>query len=104
MLPKKRRLSAVEVHEVIARGTSSRASALSLKYLPGASPLRAAVVISKKVAKQAVERNRLRRAVYRALAGFKGHGSAVVFVQKIPLAPVAPAFREELVVLLEKQK
>lgn len=101
MLPKRRRLSAREVKEVMQSGRSRRASLLSAKYVPGNNPLRASAVVSKKVAKKAVERNRLRRALYRALVGYKGNGTAVIFIQKVPATPLTPAFAHDLVVLLK---
>ncbi|HVY73089.1 MAG TPA: ribonuclease P protein component [Candidatus Paceibacterota bacterium] len=99
MLPKNRRLNAREVAEVLAKGRSARATYLSAKQLPGTVPFRASAVVSKKVAKRAVERNRLRRALYRALQDIKGSGTHVVFVQKIPPAPLTTHFREDLLVL-----
>ncbi len=101
MLPKRRRLSAREVKDVMAKGRSLRASLLSAKYISGGSLLRASAVVSKKVAKKAVERNRLRRALYRALATHGGTGTAVIFIQKIPADPLTPAFARDLVVLLK---
>ena len=56
MLPKRRRLSAREVKEVMTRGRSRRASLLSAKYVAGTSPLRSSAVVSKKVAKKAVKK------------------------------------------------
>jgi ribonuclease P protein component len=103
MLPKQSRLTAGEVREVIAHGRSVRASVLSAKFVP-AKQLRASVVVSKKVAKQAVERNRLRRAVYRALEKVKAEGIYVVFVQKIPKDPLTPAFFDDLLVLTAQQR
>jgi len=104
MLPKRRRLSAAEVRNIITAGRSGRAGFLSVKHIPSTQLLRAAVVVSKKVARGAVERNRLRRAVYRALVSCSGSGSVVIFVQKIPTNPLAPAFQQELMVLLEKTR
>ncbi len=109
MLPKRRRLSAREVKEVMASGRPRRASLLSAKYTPNSSLLRASAVVSKKVAKKAVERNRLRRALYRALAAYRGTGpngapiggTAVIFIQKVPPDPLTPAFARDLVVLLK---
>ena len=51
---------------VYRRGVAVRGSLLSLKYLPRkpGSPYRAAVVVSKKVHKSAVVRNRIRRRVF----------------------------------------
>ncbi len=102
MLSKRRRLSAKEVRDIIAGGRPVRASLLSAKYIAGTEPLRAAVVVSKKISKKAVIRNRLRRAVYRALASYNARGAAVIFVQKIPEGALTPAFSLELVVLLSK--
>lgn len=101
MLPKRRRLSAREVKDVMARGHSRRASLLSARYIAGTNLLRASAVVSTKVAKKAVERNRLRRALYRALATYHGTGTAVIFIQKIPANPLTPAFERDLVVLLK---
>lgn len=101
MLPKRRRLSAREVKDVMAVGRSRRAGLLSAKYIIGGTPLRASAVVSKKVAKKAVERNRLRRALYRALATYGGTGTAVIFIQKVPTDPLTPAFAHDLVVLLK---
>ncbi|OGC88740.1 hypothetical protein A2419_03185 [Candidatus Adlerbacteria bacterium RIFOXYC1_FULL_48_26] len=101
MLPKRRRLSAREVKDVLAAGRSRRASLLSAKYVTGSNVLRASAVVSKKVAKKAVERNRLRRALYRALTAYKGTGTAVIFIQKVPAGPLTPAFLNDLVVLLK---
>jgi ribonuclease P protein component len=66
MLPKKQRLTAAEVRAILKSGTSARGSRVSAKYVkvPGS---KAAVVVSKKVAKTAVLRNRLRRMGYEAL-------------------------------------
>lgn len=86
---------------MIASGRSRRAGLLSAKYIGGGSPLRASAVVSKKVAKGAVERNRLRRALYRALVAYGGTGTAVIFVQKVPADPLTPAFANDLVVLLK---
>jgi RNase P protein component len=103
MLPYSRRLRAAEVRTVIATGRPlGRAAHLSGKFLAAPGPLRSAVVVSKKVAKQAVVRNRLRRAAYRALQGVPGHGSAVFFVTKLPAPPLQSAFAADLKALLAK--
>ena len=102
MLPKRRRLSAEEVRNIIAGGRSARVSLLSVKYVANTKPLRAAAVVSKKISKKAVIRNRLRRAIYRALSSLEAHGDIVIFVQKVPEGALTPAFSAELVVLLSK--
>ena len=65
MLPKRRRLRAAEVREILRRGRSIRSGPYSVTYLSG--PAAAAVVVSTKVAKTAVLRNRLRRRAYAVL-------------------------------------
>lgn len=102
MLPKKGRLTAAQVQDVLTRGRSVRTSLLSAKYVAGSNGVQVSAVVSKKVAKHAVERNRIRRALYRALHSFNVKGMAVVFVQKIPDGPLTPAFAEDLVVLAGK--
>lgn len=99
MLAKSRRLNASEVRDIIKKGTPRRAGHLAARVVTSEAPLRAAAVVSKKVAKGAVERNRLRRALYRALREVEGKGCAVIFVQKIPTQPLAPAFLADLRVL-----
>jgi ribonuclease P protein component len=86
MLRQNKRLSAALVREVLARGRGRKGEVLSVKVLPAFSPFRCAVVVSKKVAKTAVMRNKLRRSVYRALEGssLPPSGYAILFVQVIP--------------------
>lgn len=104
MLPKERRLIAAEVREVLRKGRSTKGSFLSFKRLEGPLPLRTAVVVPKSVAKKAVDRNRIRRAVYRALIPFGGTGKSVIFVQKTPPLPLAVTLATELAVLLKTQQ
>jgi len=104
MLPKRQRLVAAEVRQVLRKGRSNRATFLSYKHLMGPEALRVAVVVSKSVAKKATERNRIRRAVYRTLAPLSGTGMGVVFVQKIPPSPITEVFESELALLLKIQK
>ena len=84
MLPKRSRLSAAEVKEVLARGTSKRVGSYSAKFLPGRTTLGVAVIVSKKVAAKATERNRLRRAVYHELGrlDLPPSGALALFVRK----------------------
>lgn len=102
MLPKRRRLAAQEVQEVLKRGSGGRSLHLSVKYLRSPSALRTAAVVPKSVAKKATERNRLRRAVYHALVPFSGKGTMIIFVQKIPSTPLIQTFSEELNELFRK--
>lgn len=104
MLRKSRRLRAEEVRLVIKTGKSLREGSLSLTYMPYTGSYRAAVVVSKAVAKKATERNRIRRAMYRALAQISPKSSemAVFFVQKIPQSPLTPAFLIDIQKLCSK--
>lgn len=100
MLPTSRRLRAQEVRQVLKTGRQRRAAYLSMKYVISPSPLRAAAVVSKAVAKRATERNRLRRALYRALQERHSTGMAVFFIQKVPPGPLKRAFAADLAALL----
>ena len=102
MLAKTRKLSTQEVKEVLARGRGRRGAVLSVKLLSTTTPFRSAVVVSKKVAKTAVLRNRVRRAVYRALerASLPRTGHAILFVQSVPKAGLEEVFSAELKKLL----
>jgi ribonuclease P protein component len=104
MLPKSRRLVAAEVREVLRKGRSNRATFLSFKCISGPEFLRVAVVVPKSVAKKATERNRIRRAVYRALSPLSGTGLGVVFVQKTLPQPIVQTLKSELSLLLKTQK
>lgn len=87
MLPKKARLTAAEVREILKSGRSVRSGALSAKYKT-APHAKAAVVVSIKVAKSAVERNRLRRSAYLALrASMPKDVHVVFFLHKPELDP-----------------
>ena len=88
MLSKTNRLSAFEVREIIKDGRSARTAALSAKFKAG-SGAQAAVVVSTKVAKSAVGRNRLRRAAYSALrTSLPKDTHAVFFLHKPSLDPL----------------
>jgi ribonuclease P protein component len=88
MLPKRSRLSAAEVRQVMKTGRSARGAGISAKFEAAPSP-QVAVVISKKVAPGAVERNRLRRLVYRSLSAPLPSARVVLFVQSAKLEPEA---------------
>ena len=86
MLPRRRRLRAEEVREVLKSGRSKRGKVLLIKTISAPPPFRCAVVVSKKVAPRATVRNVLRRSIYRALSeGFlPPSGHAVLLVQSTP--------------------
>ena len=102
MLAKTRRLRTAEVAEVLKKGRGRRGTTLSVKLLSTNSPFRCAVVVSKKTAKTAVVRNRLRRAVYRALqsTSLPRTGHAILFVQTVPTTDLSKVFASELTKLL----
>ncbi len=112
MLPKNSRLTTSEVQEVLKKGTSifislpkGQKGLISAKFLPKPGVFKSAAVAPKSLAKSAVERNRLRRAVYRAILGFptpKKGGFMIFFVRSIPKTPLTPAFAEEIGIFLNK--
>ena len=68
--------------------------------------IRAAAVVSKKTAKSAVERNRVRRALYRAVASAAA-GTAplkplniIFFIRTIPPDPITPSFAKDVATIL----
>ena len=79
MLPKTKRLTSKEVREVLKMGKPIRAGAVSARYTK-APAAKAAVVVSTKVARSAVARNRLRRLGYRALATLPQRTHLVIFI------------------------
>lgn len=112
MLPKGARLTSGEVQEVLSRGTSvyipaqkGQKSLISLKFLAKTGGFKSSAVAPKSVAKSAVERNRLRRAVYNAILSFpspRASGYAVFFIRSIPEKPLSRALKPEIGALLEK--
>jgi ribonuclease P protein component len=87
MLPKSSRLTALQVRTILKNGRSKRLGTLSARYVAGSST-KAAVVVSSKVAKRAVDRNRLRRQAYEALAPLLPPRLHVVFfLHKAALDP-----------------
>ena len=92
MLPKTKRLTAQEVREVLKLGKPVRAGAVSARYTVGTAALpeqasKAAVVVSTKVARSAVARNKLRRLGYAALTTLPARTHLVVFIQSKDVTP-----------------
>ena len=109
MLKKSKRLRSAEVDEVMKPGSSAvrsiRSAHLQVKYVSTEAPLRSAAVVPKSLARKAVARNNLRRALYRALAGSNTQnlqGNAVFFVRVVPKNKSGATFGEELTQLLPK--
>ena len=86
MLSKTRRLTAAEVREVLKKGRAMRVGDISARYI-AASKGRAAMVVSTKVAKRAVDRNRLRRQGYAALPSSLPRATVVFFIQSKTFDP-----------------
>ena len=102
MLKKTRRLRAAEVARISRSGKNYRGRFLSAKALPGPDgTMRIAAAVSKSVARKAVERNHLRRALYRAIAGLPspvlpaGH-HIVFFVRISPKESPSASFAEDI--------
>jgi ribonuclease P protein component len=105
MLNKRKRLRSTEVEEVMKTGKSARSTHLQVKFVQNGSPLRSAAVAPKSVARKAVQRNNLRRTLYRALAASNMancKGNAVFFVRLVPKTQAGATFSEELMQLLPK--
>ncbi len=104
MLPRSRRLRSKEVRSIIATGQSVRTHYTSMKFVPTAGFFRAAVVVSKKIAKTAVLRNKLRRAMYTSLRTINQprNISAVFFVHSIPPKPLTLSFFEDLTLCFKR--
>jgi len=99
MLSRRRRLRTTEVAEVLRIGKNFRGRFLSAKVLGGSDDtIRVAAVVPKSLIKGAVSRNRVRRALYRAIASLpeekRGNKAALIvfFVRAVPPPPLAPTF------------
>ena len=82
------------IDSVYRRGMTLRGNTLNLKYVPGngSRSFRAAVVVSKKVSKSAVVRNRIRRRIYELVREYDttglGGGELVFVVYAEQLAHI----------------
>lgn len=85
------------LRHVYSRGTTVRGSNLALKYVLNRrrSSYRAAVVVSRKVHKSAVVRNRIRRRIYEILRGYQSDISQ-------PYDIVITVFHEQLAAMPAK--
>ena len=82
MLPKRERLSVKDIAS-LSQGRSVFGSLVSLRFLP-AKEAKYSVSVSKKVAKRAVDRNRIKRRVYSAVRKAKGASSIPYSVMLMP--------------------
>jgi len=98
------------IQRLYKAGASVRTSSLSLKYAPSNRPdYRLAVVVSKKIHKSAVVRNRIRRRIYenvRILSGsFVRPYDLLITVYDESIASIpAEKLQSDVVVLLQKAK
>jgi RNase P protein component len=99
MLSKSKRLSSTQVREVLARGRGKRGSLISLKKLEKQSNFGCSVVVPLKIARGAVVRNKVRRAVYQAMGGLPlpTNEHMVLFVHQIPKERLTEAYKKELI-------
>ncbi|HEY1646221.1 MAG TPA: ribonuclease P protein component [Candidatus Saccharimonadales bacterium] len=88
---------------VYRKGQTVSLNQVSLKYLPirPDKPYRLAVVVSRKVDKSAVVRNRIRRRVYESMRlkypSFKQNVDIVISVHNKQLADMKPAELDEII-------
>lgn len=87
MLPKKRRVTTEQFKNILTKSTVHHSAHLSLRITKDMAQLsRFSVVVSKKVARSAVERNSLKRKVYTTLEGLMVHvpvgWKGIFFVKK----------------------
>lgn len=104
MLPKRQRLSRSEFAHLLRVGRRIHTSSCTLIYTP-ASTLKAGVVVSKKTARKATQRNLMRRRVYTIL---REHVPTlpplhIAVLLKVSAATLLPAhLKEELVEALKR--
>ena len=85
MLPKSHKLNSVEFKAVFDGGKTIHTDHFMVKTVPQTDHsrgLQAAVVVSKKISKKAVDRNRLRRQIFAALEPHKTHPHRMILILK----------------------
>jgi ribonuclease P protein component len=87
MLPRSKRLSRAEIAHVLKAGTRASDPMCDMRYLKGQS-FKAAVIVSKKVARTSVARHRIKRSVFAALHTLPASAFHVVVFPKKPEARV----------------
>jgi ribonuclease P protein component len=101
MLSKKNRFSGQgQVNYTLRKGRRRSVGGLTVLSIEQGRVLKAAVVVSKKVSKRAVDRNRIRRKIYAALEGFVDVPIMVAVIVHTP--DVAGLSQEEIVEMLAK--
>jgi len=104
MLPKKERLSRKEFNRFFSVGKRFHSPSLQVVYAPH-DTFHASVVVSKKIARLAVKRNKIRRRIYDIVRRYKmerGNPGVFIFVTKPGVVKQSYALlKEELVVALD---
>lgn len=88
MLPKKERLSRVEFNQFFSVGKRHHSPSLQIIFAPHTS-LHVSVVVSKKIAKRAVVRNKIRRRIYDIVRNYRSKEAirgVFIFMVKQPVA------------------
>ncbi len=106
MLPQKERLTRDQFNRSFSVGKRMNLPYLQLIVDTTSESFHGSIVVSKKVYKKAVERNRLRRQLYSVLSTFHKNTkntSIYIIITKPTIKTILPfKFREELKELLEK--
>lgn len=95
MLSKKERLSRETFNRFFVSGKRFNTDSLTLVYTPHPT-LHVAIVISKKVAKKAVARNKLRRQLYALVREIMVHSVWIIVVRKTAKIPSRATLKDEL--------
>ena len=103
MLPKNKRLTREEFSRVFSVGKRKHNTLFQCITVP-ADTLKAAVVVSKKVHKLAVKRNRLRRQLYGILDSVSYSGHIIIIVKPTIVQATAQAVREEMMALVSHSR
>lgn len=105
MLPKKERLSREEFNRFFSMGKRSHSPSFQCIYAPFSS-LHASVVVSKKIAGKAVDRNRIRRRIYDIVRHYRSDTQlkgVFIFVAKPDVRKISyQSLKEEIYSHLQK--
>jgi ribonuclease P protein component len=100
-MPKKLRLTGAEIRALVPKKRLN-SGLFSLLWAPSSAP-KVSVVVSKKVAKTAVARNRMKRRTREALRSLHLHNGAHLIIAKSPaLSADMATLRDDLTALLSK--
>ena len=102
MLPKSKRLTTKTVASVMGKGQSTHSPFFVARLVPTQEASRFSVSVPKKVAKTAVQRNKIRRQVFSALkevqtetkSGFDGVVVVKVGIEKLPFTEIVSEIRK----------